>query len=61
MWYVISLIDNKVIFIYIFHYCKFLLPNNKSSSKARVLLLVTYNYKFPLEEKKIPSNCGSKR
>nr|GLL37094.1 histone-lysine N-methyltransferase ATXR7-like [Ipomoea trifida] len=22
---------------------------------------ITYNYKFPLEEKKIPCNCGSKR
>lgn len=22
---------------------------------------ITYNYKFPLEEKKIPCNCGSRR
>lgn len=22
---------------------------------------ITYNYKFPLEEKKIPCNCGAKR
>jgi hypothetical protein len=22
---------------------------------------LTYNYKFPLEEKKIPCNCGSRR